>query len=85
MSYPLYFEGGESPKAPPIHTSVGTPSMRQLTRCGEDQTGSLCAWNMENEHTREILPTSFIIAQYLTYGMQGPKPGITTKGGPWPT
>jgi hypothetical protein len=35
--------------------------MRQVTRHGEDQTGSLRAWNMENEHTRDILLTSFII------------------------
>jgi hypothetical protein len=55
-------EGGRgSPKAPLIHMSVSTPSMRQLTRCGEDQTRSLHAWNMENKHSREILPTSFII------------------------
>jgi hypothetical protein len=35
--------------------------MRRVTRRWEGQTGSLHAWNMENEHTREILLTSFII------------------------
>jgi hypothetical protein len=37
---------------------------------------------MANEHTREILLTSFIIAHYLTYDLQGAKPGNTTEGGP---
>jgi hypothetical protein len=35
--------------------------MCRVTRCKEGQTGSLRAWNMENEHTNEILLTSFII------------------------
>jgi hypothetical protein len=42
----------------------------------------LRAWNMANEHTREILLTSLSSAQYLTYDLQEPKPGITIKGGP---
>jgi hypothetical protein len=44
-----------------IHSPVGTPSTCRMTRHGENQTGSLWAWNMANKHTREILLTSFII------------------------
>jgi hypothetical protein len=35
--------------------------MCRVTKRKEDQTGPLRTWNMENEHTREILLTSFIV------------------------
>ena len=53
--------GGGLPGGLPTHSPVGTPSICRVTRRGENQTGSLRAWNMANEHTREILLTSFII------------------------
>jgi hypothetical protein len=50
-----------SPGGLPTHSPVGTPSICRMTRNGEDQTGSLRAWNIAKEHAREILLTSFII------------------------
>jgi hypothetical protein len=56
-------EGGrESPRGGHLtHAPVGTLSICCMTRRGENQTGSLRASNMVNEHTREIMLTSFII------------------------